>query len=67
MLGHGRGVAGVSSVVSTTATSLFELPVVNEHISQLASLNGKGHAFRNVGFQEQALTRFRAEGRFEPL
>eukprot|EP00622_Pseudochattonella_farcimen_P000933 FR735521.1.p3 GENE.FR735521.1~~FR735521.1.p3 ORF type:complete len:116 (+),score=12.49 FR735521.1:248-595(+) len=62
--GIARVVLGMDTVAAT-ATSLFELPVVNEHVSKLASLNGHGHAFRNIGFQETSLTSFKGEGLFD--
>merc|ERR1712046_557499 len=62
--GIGRVVLGMDRI-GRSAKVLFETPVVSEAIASLASLNGKAHAFRNIGFQETALAFFRDQGRFD--
>ena len=59
-----RVVLGINESVRRTAPLLLQEAALNYEVSQLASLNGEGHAFRNIMFQEVAVSAFVRAGMF---
>ena len=48
-----------------SAAVIFETAVLNSEITNLASLNGEQHSFRNIMFQEVAMDAFVEAGMFD--
>ena len=59
-----RVVLGAESARRSAAV-IFETAVLNSEITNLASLNGEQHSFRNIMFQEVAMDAFVEAGMFD--